>query len=95
MTTQTSAENLMGIIADASMRALVQHAHDKGIDAVSRLDALREIVKAEYTELLDTLNSAIESNMPESMLRSIINTYVNAWAVKALRGGHNETQCSG
>ncbi len=78
--------DLINVITDGSMRVLALHAKDKHIDAVPCLPALRQIIKDEYKELLDTLKDATDAHMGDAMYRSIINTYCNSWAVKALKG---------
>ncbi len=80
-------EDFVKIVADGAMRALILHGHNKGLNTdqlCERLPQLREIMKAEFSELKITLKNSLDARMGESMHRMVINTYCNAWAVKAL-----------
>ena len=84
--------DLTAIMAQGTMKAAILHAKDKGItndaimdSAVNITAKLREIMKAEWPEFMDTIKKATEANMGEPMYRQIMNTYCNSWAVKTLK----------
>ncbi len=80
--------DLVGIMAEGTMKAYALHAQDKGIkvDAQQAVVAMRKAMKDGWAEFQDTVKNALEAHMGEAMYRNILNTYCNAWAVEALKG---------
>ena len=83
--------DLVKIMTDGAMKAAILHGREKGITNDNMYDAmvvishkLQEIMKVEWQEFMDTIKDATEAKMGESMYKTIMNTYCNSWAVKAL-----------
>jgi len=77
---------LVKIMTEGTMRAMILHSQDKGIKTnEGHLANARQIIKAEWQELIDTLKDATEAHMGETMYQHIMNTFCNSWAVKAIK----------
>ena len=84
-------KDLVNIMAEGTMKAYVLQATERGItkeqinaNANNAVAKMREIMKAEWDELTQTLKDALDANMGDAMYKQVINIYCNAWAVKAL-----------
>jgi hypothetical protein len=82
----TKMTDLVEIMAQGTMKAYALHANDKGIkvDAEKAVIAMRKVMKDGWAEFKATIKDAIDANMGEPMYRNVMNTFCNAWAVKAL-----------
>ena len=78
--------DLITVLCDGTMRAAARYIAEKGIqvsaDAVTA--RMREIVKAEYGELLATAKDALDGNMGGAIYRQIVNTYCTSWGIRAV-----------
>lgn len=74
--------DLVKIMADGSVRAMVLHSDVKPSD--DQVIKLRDIIKSDWPVFADTLKDALEAHMGDAMYKTIMNTFCNAWAVKAL-----------
>jgi len=76
---------LIEIMTDGTMKALVLHCQAKGITAnETHLAKGRQVITNEWTEFIDTIKDATDAHMGDAMYRQILNTYCNSWAVKAI-----------
>lgn len=81
---------LLDIFCEASQRALVLHAKDKGLtqrllDNLAEVNrTLKDYVASEYMEMLDTLKQATDANMGDAVYKHTINVYANTVAAKTL-----------
>ena len=77
-------KDLVEMMAEGTMRASVLHSDGNIDDPEEAVKRMRLIMLVEWDEFTSTLKDATEANMGDAMLRQIMNTYCNAWAVKAI-----------
>jgi polyribonucleotide nucleotidyltransferase len=80
-------ENMTQVICNGTMQAAAQIIASKAIqiDTDQLTDALKAQVKAQYSETMNELKAALDCNMPESMLRQILNVSCNKMAIDAIK----------
>ena len=78
--------DLVKIMAEGTMKAMAAHSNDRSIRVTEPMLAkARQIIKAEWDEMMETAKNAIDARMGESTYAHVLNVYCNSWAVKALR----------
>ncbi len=85
--------NIGTVYAEGTLKALALHAHDRGItpkggftrnDAQRISELLKLHVKNDLYAALDEIKDIGIDTVPEQLLRSLLNTYINATAAKVL-----------
>ncbi|MFA5379126.1 MAG: hypothetical protein WC455_25445 [Dehalococcoidia bacterium] len=82
--TTGDGKNLIDIMCQATMSAYAAHTRGKTVDSAKACEAMRRIIKTEWPEFKQVMKDALDSHMGDAMYRGLMNTYANAWAVKAI-----------
>jgi len=84
MASQTA--DLATVVVEGTMRAGARYVAEKhlAVDYAAVTARMRDIVRAEYDELVATLKDALDGNMGGPMYRQIINTYCTSWGIRAV-----------
>lgn len=84
MTSKTA--DLGTVIIEGTMRAGAMYIAEKHltVDFGAVTARMRDIVRAEFDELMATLKDALDGNMGSAMYRQIINTYCTSWGIRAV-----------
>jgi len=78
--------DLATVVIEGTMRAGAMYVAEKHltIDFAAVTARMRDIVRAEYGELMETLKDALDGNMGDAMYRQVINTFCTSWAIRAV-----------
>jgi hypothetical protein len=82
--TTGDGKNLIDIMCQATMSAYAAHTRGRTVDSAKACEAMRRIIKTEWPEFKQVMKDALDSHMGDAMYRGLMNTYANAWAVKAI-----------